>query len=286
MAIGMTSRTVYFDEGRASSWIDRRWAEKISAFFENEGFQKMNAIELRDWFADSLKREDPADQVVVFSQDLVPDTVMSPGSSNNLMRYFLDKGGRAVWIGDIPFWTISLPASKNGPDRQEVWQHGTHHAMLYVEPLIAESSSVSCWAPDWDRGLGSHWYSQRPVDVEVGSTGPFVQSHGGARVEVIAYADVTLLPTAGNALTITRWKKSGKKVGSIGLGSAGFSGNVSWTEQFPKELSFKPLKLACAWRVVFNQHERGGFYRLWDCGTTLQEPPKSLLDDMLALSTA
>jgi len=262
----MHPNVVYYDEGGPSSWIVGKWPQKIVDFFEKKGFVKLNALELGDWIAKALKDGSANKHVVVFSQDLIPDSVMASGTANDLIRAYLDAGGRLVWIGDIPFWKKSRPTASEDGDREEVWKYGAHHAMLYVEPLLAESSSKSAWMSGWEGRLKSHWYSQRPINVEVNAPKTLYENQGGTLVEILASAEVTLLPTAGNAF-------------------AESSGKISWSERLPKEFSFKPLRLACGWHIAFNGYKDQGFYRLWDCRATSPEPPQELLDDMLVLST-
>jgi len=273
------TQIVYYDEYYAASWISREWSKKIVEYLKEKGFDKKNAMDLKDWLRSRLKEKDSHKSVVVFSQDMMPETILSGlNSPNDLARRYLDDGGRIVWIGDHPFWTKSV--IRKDKDREEIWMYGTHYAMLGVEMLIAESSSPCKWVGNWAGKMKSCWYSQRPVNIEVG------EDRMNLKIEPLAYSDVILLPSSWNALVITRWKKAGSKVGSFGLGAFGFGGNITLTEKFPEELSFKPRKLACAWHILFNsRYPDQGFYRLWDSGTTDEEPPKNLLEDIYALAS-
>jgi hypothetical protein len=257
---------VYYDEGRPSSWIAGEWSQEIVDFFERKRFVSLNALELGDWIARAVDDGSASERVVVFSQDLMPDNLMASGTPNDLIRAYLDAGGRLVWIGDIPFWQKARPNGSEDGDAEEVLKYGRHHAMLHVEPLMAESSSESTWMAGWRERLRSHWCSQRPINVEANAFKTLYENHKGTLVEVLASAEVTLLPTAGNAF-------------------AGFSGNISLGEMLPDEVSFKPLRLACGWHIAFNGYKDQGFYRLWDCRATSPEPPRELLEDMLVLST-
>jgi len=42
--------------------------------------------------------------VIVFTQDVVPDTVAESKSSSVTIRRYLDKGGKVVWYGDVPMY--------------------------------------------------------------------------------------------------------------------------------------------------------------------------------------
>jgi len=270
---------VYHDEHYASSWINKEWSKEIVKYLEEKGLNKKNAIQLREWIEAKLDENSSHESAIIFSQDMVPETILGPlNSPNDLIRRYLDAGGRVVWIGDHPFWSKAV--IRKNKDREEIWMHGAHYGMLGVEMLIAESSSQSQWIGEWAERMKSRWYSQRPVNIEVD------EERLNLKIEPLAYAEVVLLPSSWNALVIARWKKAGRKIGSFGLTAAGFGGNVTLTEKFPRELSFKPLKLACAWHVSFNRnHPSQGFYRLWDSGSVGKHPPNDLLEDIYTLAS-
>lgn len=276
-------QVVYHDPSYATSWINENWSRRIAEYLSDKGFEEKDAEELKVWMKDRVRRGDVHKSVAVFSQDMIPETILdSLSSPNSLVRRYLDAGGRIVWIGDIPFWSKAKPKNTK-PDREEIWQHGAHYGMLGVQPLIAESSSECEGIGKWNGKMKSRWYSQRPVNVEAESK--CIETLG-LKVDVLAHAEVTLLPCSFNALVIARWKKTGKKIGSFGLSILGTGGNVTLTEEFPEELSLKPLKLACAWHVIFNkEYPNQGFYRFWDTGSCDDEPPESLLEDIYTLST-
>jgi len=63
---------------------------------------------------------------------MVPETILGPlNSPNDLIRRYLDAGGRVVWIGDHPFWSKAV--IRKNKDREEIWMHGAHYGMLGVE---------------------------------------------------------------------------------------------------------------------------------------------------------
>lgn len=145
--------------------------------------------------------------------------------------------------------------------------------------------------------MKSKWYSQRPVNINIfedlydpRAALSLPSNKLRLRYEILAYAYVILSPSPWNAFVITRWKKAGKKIGSIGLGGnvlgSGGNLNVTLTEEYPKELSLKPQKLACSWHVIFNEKfQHQGFYRLWDYDSIEDDPPADLLQDILTLAT-
>ncbi len=223
----MIEKVVYFDENYPGAWIDKKeWNEKLVEHLKKLEFEEKKAEELRDFMNERLKGKNANKSVVVFSKDMMPDTILSGmNSPDDLIHRYLDAGGRTVWIGDHPFWDKGKNRSKitqEEKDRDQIYQHGTHYAMLGVEMLIAESSSPCIWTDGWNKIMKSRWHSKRPVNIEVDSIGvesgrPFNLRVKPLRMEVLAYAEVTLLPCSLNAIVISRWKKAGKKVGSFGL---------------------------------------------------------------------
>lgn len=280
----MKAVVYYDDKGYHPSWIDMGWDKKIAEHLRRKDFQQRDAKGLESWLRNRLAKRDAYSSVIVFSQDMVPETVLDGlNSSNSHIRRYLDVGGRVVWIGDVPFWSKAV--IREDKDREEIFISGVPFAMLGVEPLIAESSSLCEWAEEWSKSMKSRWYSQRPVNIEW-VKGVTRIEHMNVEVKPLAFARVTLLPCGWNSLVITRWKKAGKKVGEFGLQALGFGGTVTLTEKFPEELSYKPRKLACAWHISFDENfPRQGFYRFWDCGVTDKDPPKELLDDIYTLAT-
>jgi len=285
-------RAVYFDGRHDSSWIPKEtWGIAIRDHLASRGYEKVDAIQLKQWLEANTEESTASRSALVFAQDLVPSELCPSASANNPVREYLDSGGRIVWIGDVPFWSKSLGTGK---DREQIWRYGTHYAMLGVQPLLADSSGRTKWLAGPGDGLKSSWYSERPAAVEVSLTkaGRSLWSAVGKNwssqdlaVTPLASAEVTLHPEAWNGLVITRWKKAGKRVGSVGLGAFGTSASVDWTEAFPKELSLAPLRLAAAWHVAFNRsHPQQGFYRFFDTGAFGTRPPAPLMEDLTILA--
>jgi len=280
-------KIVYHDEYYGRAWITKEWTANIVNYLKRQGFYEKNAKEVRDWVKQRIIENDAHRSVIVFSQDIVPKTIMTIKSPSDLIRRYLDASGRIVWIGDHPFWYRGILHEDGG--REEIWQTDIHYGMLGVQMLMAECSSVSEWMLGWREKMKSRWYSQRPVNINIAED-PYdlriLKNKLGLRNETLAYAYVVLSPSSWNAFVITRWKKAGTKIGAIGLGVSTFGGNITLTEKFPKELSLEPQKLACSWHVTFNEkHPDQGFYRFWDCDSTEDDPPADLLQDIFTLAT-
>jgi hypothetical protein len=285
-------KAVYFDERHDSSWIPKEtWGTVIRDYLAERGYDKLDAIQLKRWLEERSAESTASRSALVFAQDLIPAELCPSASANNPVREYLDSGGRIVWIGDVPFWSKSLGVGK---DREQIWTYGTHYAVIGVQPLLADSSGRVKWLAGPGDGLKSSWYSERPAAVEVGPTkaGRSLRSavgqawnSQGLAVTSLASAEVTLHPDAWNGLVISRWKKAGKRVGSIGLGALGTSASVEWTEAFPREMSLTPLRLAAAWHVAFNRsYPQQGFYRFFDTGAFGTRPPAQLLEDLTLLA--
>lgn len=297
----MASDVVYFDPGRANGWLDQnRWSAKIERFLSHEGFRTVDSTQLVLWAKERIQKGDSPTSRVVFSQDMVPSEVLQ-GSPNGLLRRYLDSGGRVVWLGDTPLWwqSISPPRkvmlpngsiSTTNQDREEVWMGGLHYGVLKVQPLIVDSSSAVVWSPSLGNRLSSRWLSQRPIALEVGDDwSPFGMQD--MTVTPLARTWATIPPSGWNALIVARWKKSGRRFRGFGL-TAGIAattlgGQVDFSESFPRELSLRPLSLACAWHVSFSpRFPDQGFYRFWDCGSEPDDPPEALLHDVLEMARA
>ena len=113
---------VYRDKGYTTSWISHENAGKIADYLETKEFDVLDAENLRKWMEDVI-REGITDTVVVFAQDVAPDTVFKHIAFSQdddlqdkvqdtvfdnigdatLIRQYLDHDGRAVWRGDMPF---------------------------------------------------------------------------------------------------------------------------------------------------------------------------------------
>jgi hypothetical protein len=293
----LTEKIVYFDEKYPGAWIDNEWSKKIVNHLKDSSFEEKNAEDLKIFINNSFGKNTEK-SVIVFSKDMVPDTLFSGmNSPDDLIGRYLYRGGRIVWIGHNPLCEKGknkLHLGNGEKDREHIYQHGTHFAILGVESLIADSSSYSQWTNEWNKKMESrntkmmsNWHSKRPINIEIGySTEHLSLTVKPLKMEILAFADVTLMPCSLNIKVISRWKRSGKKIGSFGLDLMNFGGNMTLTEEFPKEFSLESQKLACAWHVIFNNnYQNQGFYRFWDCGVSYDEVPIELVADIITLAT-
>jgi hypothetical protein len=165
---------VYYDDRYATWWIPRAISTKITAFLVQRKFQVKNANDLASWMRKSIETNTTHQSLVVFSQDVVPDTICHSPSPSCLARAFLDSGGRMVWIGDNPFYYQGLPPgstmfvdvllSKEGkPVRQ--WNLSGPYGVLGVIPIFMHSPSAKLkFTKEGESfGLKSSWYGHRPI---------------------------------------------------------------------------------------------------------------------------
>lgn len=106
-------KAIYYDPDYMESWIKN--PEAIAKFFDDRGFEVVNAQQLGYWVQERRKRNESCRSILVFAQDVVPDTVADlPSPSDTCeLRLFLNEGGRVVWHGDVPFWYRGHPRRKH-----------------------------------------------------------------------------------------------------------------------------------------------------------------------------
>jgi len=98
------TKIVYYDPDYPESWVQRDNASQARNYFVRRFFVEKNAQALAGWIRSVLETGLAYRSLVVFAQDIVPDTVAEVRNETCLLRKYLDAGGRVVWRGDIPFW--------------------------------------------------------------------------------------------------------------------------------------------------------------------------------------
>ena len=184
----MANCFVYYDKGRATSWIGDAAGEVLANELERMGFNIVNAVELRRRMEDTVRKNEAGKYVVVFARDVVPHDVFdvmdennpltevktdnmrfrvpsivkSPGSS--LLMKFVYNGGVVVWLGDIPFWYVTNP--KDGMDKLDLWFHNAVNPFtilgtiqIFTYPISSPQPAMSI-LEDLELGV---YPSHRPV---------------------------------------------------------------------------------------------------------------------------
>lgn len=172
----MIHKVVYYDESFESGWVNPSVAKEIANYLSGQGFTIVNAVQLKDLMVSTLKGE-VVNPVVVFAMDKAPNTIMDSTDANCLVRQFLDRGARIVWIGDIPFWNIAVEndkkehLSKEESQRIEAYyQMGAHMSLLGVNPVIRTSSCEMANITKQGKNfrLNHKWSGVRPIEVSTG----------------------------------------------------------------------------------------------------------------------
>jgi len=177
---------VYHDDNYPTSWISREQSGRMVNYLKSKGFLERNAEDLAKWMEKSIDEDTCFKSLVVFSQDVIPQTVCHSPSPSILIRTYLDYGGSVVWIGDVPFYYIGPhPKRRLKPLRDDalrdtfdvlkdrggklVEKRGRRgcFSVLGVVPVYIDfpSSKIRLSEEGKSFGLRSTWYSNRPIII-------------------------------------------------------------------------------------------------------------------------
>ncbi|MFC2022710.1 hypothetical protein ACFLTL_00915 [Chloroflexota bacterium] len=278
-------KAIYYDETYPAPWLGKHQdtLKKQLESLQEDGFKRIDAVQLQSWMREQINDGKTYESSVIFFRDAIPDTIFPEGvdSANILFRKYLDEGGRVVWFGDIPLWyrAIKIVGANDGLDNR--WLYNIPLAVLGLQPLVADSSTLCEWVGGLKNEMKYRWYSMRPVYAQN------QRNFQGIEVKPLAYASVTLMPNQFNMSAILRWKKAGKKItgvsGQVGTQPIALGAGLSFQEKFPKELG-TPQRLACAWHAIFNRNYRSqGLYRFID--SQISEIDQDIIHDAKLLAT-
>jgi len=93
-------RAAYWDGRYPSAWAGG--GEAVRDTLEFAGYKILDADQLKIWM--NARIGDGTPSVVVFCQDIAPDTVVESMSSTCTLRRYLNVGGKIVWYADIPMY--------------------------------------------------------------------------------------------------------------------------------------------------------------------------------------
>ena len=247
----------YYDVNYPSSWIDSSagFPLRISSYLNTLGIPHLDAHQLRKFICTSLDGREAHTKIVVFSQDVVPDTICEEPQANTLFREYLDAGGNVLWIGDIPLFYIG----DNSGNRQDSWQSGAPVYMLGVVPIFSSTKrSVDLTNLGKSLGLSNHWTSSRPiVNDETISPLAFTKNIGSDY-----YINVPKAPGRLGKL----WN-SLRRIEGIGL-PGGLSFHMAPNSGRGQNTNVRSVLYethVSAWLKNFNNdYPCNGFYRTWD----------------------
>ena len=161
---------VFYDNTYPSSWISKKASRKIVRFFNTQhNFKKVNAKELVDVMKQTP--EPSAEIVVVFSQDVVPDTVVDKRASptpSSLIRQFMNKGNTIIWLGEIPLLHVGMANGEKQVLPSNVYKTVFYPKVITADfPLpnnsLASMDNVRITALGSQLGLRIRWDSWRPL---------------------------------------------------------------------------------------------------------------------------
>jgi hypothetical protein len=94
-------RAVYYDAAYPATWAAGAplWVRDVLA---QEGYTVLDAPALHAWM--EARIADGLPSVLVFSQDVAPDTVVEVQTTECTLRRYLDAGGKVVWYADVPLY--------------------------------------------------------------------------------------------------------------------------------------------------------------------------------------
>jgi hypothetical protein len=265
----VTNFIVYRDEEYATSWISHKHAEGIASYLKGKQFNVLGAKELRDWM-EKVIIDGTKDTVVVFAQDVVPDTVYDEVGANAFIRQYLDFGGRVVWIGDLPFSYQGKIEAENPKklDNSEIiddfWVNlrGATRNILSVIPVSvhAPQRTVKITKKGREWGLKTVWSGMRPIVFDA-KIGKFVKPL--AKIESLIGISEIRYDKRG----ILNWLKrfSSERVAGVDIGKGGIGIDLIEKKGENKARLRYFEEYASAWFKNFNKKEpNSGFVRIWD----------------------
>jgi hypothetical protein len=164
---------LYFDDEYRNSWISEDDSRVLLNYFVNIfaglgiNSQIVNATELKQ----VITTESPADSLVIFTRDVVPETVWN-GTTNSLIVNWLRSGGIIVWTGDWEFYYIGY---KNKTIRH---YDGIQDIPFGREVTVPVEANVS-FLPEWENYIPgpSVFETERPFS-EIRLQGLYYEKYG------------------------------------------------------------------------------------------------------------
>jgi hypothetical protein len=128
--------------------------------FEFDGYEILDADQLKTWM--DARIADGMPSVVVFCQDIAPDTVVESMSFRCTLRRYLDAGGKIVWYSDIP---MCYQGHSDGT-RTEWGINGSINILGFnagYGPPWDSEDEVAFTVDGVNWGLTETWQSERPI---------------------------------------------------------------------------------------------------------------------------
>ena len=195
---------VYHDKTYPTCWIDSRYSSLIASHFSQNGLHILDAVQLREFISDAIDKGISHTKIVLFSQDIVPETICEEAHSNTLFRQFLDSGGNVIWLGDIPLFYIGVKNAVGPAQSKQAWRSGAPVYMLGIVPIFSSTmKSIDLKPLGRVLGLTHHWTSARPVLKDKTMVSLATSKNIGSDY----YINVPRAPTLLNKI----WRKQGNR---------------------------------------------------------------------------
>lgn len=274
---------VYNDSDYPHAWIDAsapaQYPDKIAKYLEKKGLKILNSIELRDFIIKAIEEKRAYGKLVVFSQDVIPDTIAEDYYSNTTLREFLDNGGSILWIGDIPAFYIG---KKGMPRDFEASARGAPVYMLGIVPVFGDSvkRSVDITKEGRKIGLKHKWSGIRPILPE-----PYIKTFAESEV-IISRPYIENILSKELADLLKKNIKNKRKIEEVELSKIfkiKFQNEKRDVKQEEVEIStnlqFLHVKFPNSWFKNYNSDfPNSGIYRIWDFGP--RNLPNWMLDEL------
>jgi hypothetical protein len=169
LAFGVSSawanydRAAYWDESYPTNWADRTVAAAVKDALSAAGYTILNAAQLKTWMDGHIA--DEALSVLVFCNDIAPDTVVETNTASCTLRQYLDKGGKIIFYADIPFYNQG-----HGDNTNTNWAMGGSTGILGFSAADGgwgSNNTVTFTEAGIAWGLTETWNSQRPNSLAV-----------------------------------------------------------------------------------------------------------------------
>ncbi|KPV62441.1 MAG: hypothetical protein AOA66_1336 [Candidatus Bathyarchaeota archaeon BA2] len=172
----MAIRLVYYDPQYPTCWVNKEISKRVCIYFTQRGFKEVNANELAKIMDEVVRAKEAVNTVAVFAQDIAPATIAYGPLPDNLIRRYLDLGGRVVWIGDVPFFYQG-----HFNEKRESWGFIGERQILGVFTHFTWPLHVDMTANGFKWGLKLKWTGYRPAAPSPSSlTYILASSQGGA----------------------------------------------------------------------------------------------------------
>jgi len=149
-------RAAYYDPRYPTCWTG---GSEVRDALEYMGYEILDAQRLKAWM--NARIADGADSVVVFCQDVVPDTVVETMSATCTLRKYLNAAGKVVWYADIPIYYQGHSDGSRTDFAVEgaMWVLGFHaaDAPWDSDREVILTNEGTAW------GLTAPWRSVRPT---------------------------------------------------------------------------------------------------------------------------